>query len=87
MEKVPAGRCVLAFCKKKNGDILAVKLPEGVVMAGDIVEVTGTGTFRVAEAVDMIDEGPAYQMYADKFPIHTALEVFRSHWRRCSGTF
>ena len=77
----------MAFCKKKNGDILAVKLPEGAVMANDIVDVTGTGTFRVAEVVDMTDGGPAYQMYADKFPIHTALEVFRSHWRRCSGTF
>ena len=86
MEIVPAGRCILEFCKKKNGDILAVKLPEGAVSVGDIVDVTGTGVFRVVETAEMIDGGPAYKVFSDCFPIHTALEVFRSYWRRADGT-
>lgn len=79
-------RCVLAFCKKKDGKTLAVKLPAGAVSVGDIVDVTGTGVFRVVETAEMIDGGPAYKVFSDCFPIHTALEVFRPYWRRADGS-
>lgn len=86
MAETPAGRCVLAFFKKKNGENFAAKLPETSVRPGDMVEIADMGFHRVVETVELIDRGPAYQAYSAAYPIHVALEVFRSHWRRYDGT-
>lgn len=82
----PAGRCVLVFMQKKNGEHFAAKLPEASVRPGDLVEVVEMGYHPVVETVELIDGGPAYRAYSDIFPIYVALGVFKPHWRRTNGT-
>ena len=85
MAFTPAKRCTLAFCKKKSGETIIVKLPEGAARANDIVEVIDTGIFRVNETVDLTDGGVAYRLYSETRPIYAALGTYKSHWRRPEG--